>query len=186
VTWIAALSSSSPQSSVGLFHLPSGERWCELRSAPIQASGALLAMLQRLLEERGLSLRDLHGFVTDGGPGSFVGTRVSVMLAKVLAYQLSVPVARVSAFDLMPKRLARVIPHRRNEWFVERDGEIELSATLDPDFIGYGFNEARTYPDVSRLQLDGLPWGDPFQLVPGYLADPSISTPKVPYRTVNP
>lgn len=186
MTWIAALSSSSPQSSVGLFHLPSGDRWCELRSAPIQASGALLAMLQRLLEERGLSLRDLQGFVTDGGPGSFVGTRVSVMLAKVLAYQLEVPVARVSAFDLMPKGLARVIPHRRNEWFMERDGAIELTGEIDPRAVGYGFEGPKSFPDVALLEVANLEWGDPFQLVPGYLADPSISTPKVPYRTVTP
>ena len=57
----------------------------------------LLAVLDELLREAGLGLRDLGGVVAGTGPGAFTGLRVGLATAKGLAYGLRVPVVGVAS-----------------------------------------------------------------------------------------
>lgn len=142
--------------------------------APRSAGGALL----ELLDELHVELGGVHGVLADVGPGSFTGTRVAVILAKVLAWERGVPVSGASAFDLIgPGEVA--VPHRKGEWML-RGGQVVRE--LPPGAVGYGAGFASpTYPLAERAaQLEFAPV-EPLNFVPEYLSEPSISQPKRPY-----
>lgn len=184
---IAVFSSSSPMASVALF---TDSRLAGVRRlhAPMAAGAACLQMLDALLAEEGASVRAVATFAADVGPGSFTGIKVAVTLAKTLAYATSAIVASISSFDLMSADETVVIPSRRGEWFVRIPGETPMRTTQLPaeGFVGYGVGiEPPVYPDAGEAMrcLDGLSLLMPAELRPVYLAEPSISTPKEPYRT---
>ena len=54
--------------------------------------------------------RDLAGLAVATGPGGFTGTRLSVVLARTLAQQLSCPLLGVSSYALMACRLQPCLP----------------------------------------------------------------------------
>lgn len=185
---IVAFSSSSPACSVALFddsgRLLDGDQ----AEANQNASAKLLELLDALLKKRGAILNDATGFLADIGPGSFTGTRVAVMLAKVMAYGRAVPVAGGSSLDLIGGMCA--IPNRKGEWFLRRGtgDPPELVTELPPDCRGYGaaFGE-QTYPLASGFGAiwDRLSYTDAFTFVPDYLVAPSISTPKKQLKGVH-
>jgi tRNA threonylcarbamoyl adenosine modification protein YeaZ len=57
----------------------------------------LLAVLDEVLHEAGIELRDLGGVVAGTGPGAFTGLRVGLATAKGLAYGLRVPIVGVAS-----------------------------------------------------------------------------------------
>ena len=56
----------------------------------------LLARLEGLLRDRGVTLADLGGLVVGTGPGAFTGLRVGIATVKGLAHALSLPIVGVS------------------------------------------------------------------------------------------
>lgn len=148
----------------------------------MQASAALTKAISKVCP----SLASVDLFVADIGPGSFIGVRVGVTLAKALAWCYGKPCAGVSAFDLIAPNALVAFPSKRGEYFV-RDGSRVSIATEPPvNAIGFGPHfETPTYPDPARA---GLIWNDlrpvdPAHLIPDYVLEPSISTPKTPYAT---
>lgn len=147
------------------------------------ASGVCLGLLERgAYDPSAVTL-----VVADVGPGSFIGVRVGVTIAKTMAYALGVPVAGVSAFDLINPSGVAVIPSKRGEFFVREPGREPVRTTELPtrNFKGYGsgvqeidYPEARLaaslLPTLKRLRAEDL--------LPEYLVEPSISTPKRAYR----
>jgi tRNA threonylcarbamoyladenosine biosynthesis protein TsaB len=57
-----------------------------------QLAGTLLARIDTLLANNGLSSSDLEAIVVFRGPGSFTGLRIGVSVANTLAYSLYVPI----------------------------------------------------------------------------------------------
>lgn len=68
-------------------------------------SERLMAMVDRLLQDCGWTVRDLDGLAVSIGPGSFTGLRVGVATAKGLAFSLGVPVAPVPTLDALASTL---------------------------------------------------------------------------------
>jgi tRNA threonylcarbamoyladenosine biosynthesis protein TsaB len=64
-------------------------------------SAQLVPQLAKLLEQNHLALPDVNGIAVVNGPGSFTGLRVGVGAAKGLAEALQVPVAAISALELV-------------------------------------------------------------------------------------
>jgi tRNA threonylcarbamoyladenosine biosynthesis protein TsaB len=56
----------------------------------------ILPLIEAVLHQATLSLRDLSGFAVSIGPGSFTGLRIGLSTIKGLAYGLGVPVVGVS------------------------------------------------------------------------------------------
>lgn len=120
-------------------------------------------------------LRDssLTAIVADVGPGSFTGVKVGVVLAKTWGYILGVRVGGVSAFDLIARDGVRVIPSRRDQFFVH-DGAALTVTEAAPEGSDQGQPVAAHLAQV----LDRVTWSDWQTLVPAYVLPPSISTPK--------
>lgn len=192
---ILALSSSSPITSVALV-----DRGGEVVfSATREWKNRALEAFSEMLEELPCELGSVEMFVADLGPGSFTGTRVGVTLVKSLAYAHAKPCAGFSSFDFIARESVVVFPSKRGEWFVRVPKE-EVFRTEDglgqihdrfPGFVGFGPGlEPATFPlaeNVKDLLLDVIPIS-PAELLPLYLIEPSISTPKKPigYTMSNP
>lgn len=61
----------------------------------------LLAGVEQLLEETGLSRANLAGVVVGTGPGAFTGLRVGLATAKTLAHALNLPIAGVGTGEAL-------------------------------------------------------------------------------------
>lgn len=181
---IVAFSTSSPVVSVAFIAGP--QVWSTSREVPRAASGACLEMLEQLLREANAELDHVEEFVADVGPGSFIGVRVAVMLAKTLAMTQGVMVRGVTSFDLISPSETVAFPSRKGEWFVRTPGEVPTRAVeIPPEVVGYGLEGIEpTYPHAERVLalLNCAPRMRPEDLRPEPLMEPSISTPKVPYR----
>ncbi|HEX6645178.1 MAG TPA: tRNA (adenosine(37)-N6)-threonylcarbamoyltransferase complex dimerization subunit type 1 TsaB, partial [Gemmatimonadales bacterium] len=102
MTWLA-LDTATDRATVAVGRDRETALEAHLDGARRHASAAL-PMLQRLLDERGMTLADLRGIVIADGPGSFTGLRVGAAIAKALAHSRGVPV--FSAPSLMARALA--------------------------------------------------------------------------------
>ena len=75
----------------------------KLKVNPSQKDHAswLHVAIKQLMEEAGLSLRELDAIAVSSGPGSYTGLRVSMATAKGLCYALQKPLITVSTLKMM-------------------------------------------------------------------------------------
>lgn len=192
---ILALSSSSAITSVALIDT-GGEI---VFSASREWKNRALEAFSEMLEALPVPLTSVELFAADLGPGSFTGTRVGVTLTKSLAYAQSKPCSGCDSFDLITADRVVAFPSKRGEWFVRVPGEpvFRTEEALDklgerfPDLVGFGPGfEKPEYPSASRVALirNRLRPTTSAELLPIYLIEPSISTPKKPigYTMSNP
>ena len=52
----------------------------------------LLIMIDEILKDRKVALRDIDAILVCQGPGSFTGVRVGITTANILAYSLNIPI----------------------------------------------------------------------------------------------
>lgn len=183
---IAVFSTSSPLASVAIFSdngspLIAAEEW-----APMSASKVVLTLLDRILTEGGWNPSDLTGFVADLGPGSFTGVKVGVTLAKALAFAGNGRCGGIPAQRLVSHTGTVVLPSRKGEVFVLNGDEFFLSENVPVGAVGYGSGVVDpVYPVSARCEQvwNEIAWTDPMHLIPRYLIEPSISTPKKPFST---
>ena len=57
----------------------------------------LVPMIESLLKENNLTVKDICDIVAVNGPGSFTGLRIGLSVAKTMAYSLSVPIYLISS-----------------------------------------------------------------------------------------
>lgn len=183
---IVAFSCSSPVAGVALLDWRGKEvvtLFAEQEGTRQNASGACLGMLERVLERTGRNLCDATLFVADLGPGSFIGVRVGVTLAKTFAFALGAKAAGASSFDLIDPDKPVALPSKKNEFFVREPGRVPYRTAQLPEnleVVGYGFGGQERYPkpDAFASLLAGLQAVRPEELLPAYLIEPSISVPK--------
>lgn len=176
---IVVFSTSSPQAGIALVS-PIGEvlfRAAEHRST--NASGFLLEKLGQGLSEIGQS--NVTGYVADIGPGSFIGARVGIVLAKMLGYLNDLPCAGVTSFDLISPSQTVAIPNRKADFLVRVAGQSpRLVTDIPPEAVGYRLGREDHYPEPAiRFELiNQLEWFPAADFLPHYEVEPSISTPK--------
>lgn len=183
---IAVLSTSGPQASVALYSSNYSLIGSHAREAPMAASGACLQMLGQLLDRTNKTISDIEVFVADVGPGSFTGVKVAITLAKTLAFALGKMTAGIPSFDLISLDRPVIVPSRKGEWFFRPPGLAVERVAVFPqgDLLGYGPGiSEQTFPDAGSAAglLAALIRVAPELLMPNYIAEPSISTPKRPY-----
>lgn len=68
----------------------------------------LVPMIQQVLDDAGISPRELGGIAVSGGPGSFTGLRIGMATAKSMAQVLKIPVVAVPTLEALAWNLAGV------------------------------------------------------------------------------
>lgn len=183
---VVGFSCSSPICSVALIDGEGHVLFSASRETRSNASGACMELLERGLKEAQRGLGAVTLFCADLGPGSFIGVRVGVTLAKSFAFALGVKAAGATSFDLIDDQATVVLPSKKGEFFVRRPGEEPYRTAELPNerFTGYGPGMAsEVVPNAARFAslLQRLQPVEPELLLPEYLIEPSISTPKKPF-----
>jgi tRNA threonylcarbamoyladenosine biosynthesis protein TsaB len=154
----------------------------------LQHSPTLVPLVDRLLSEVGLGVRELEFVACSVGPGSFTGIRIGLATAKGIGFAVGIPVVGVSTLDA----LARPFGHRQGDTFAVLDarkgniyaarfrGGARVSDYIDaaPDELAAAVRAADSPllagPDAERLRAMMFPGADPADLPPfSALVDPS-------------
>lgn len=102
---IIAIDTSSDVASVALLH---GEKLRSLSSEGFSThSLSTLPMLQQLLKEEGIEIKDVDAITFGCGPGSFTGLRTACGIAQGLSFGASVPVIPVVTLEAMAEACRR-------------------------------------------------------------------------------
>jgi tRNA threonylcarbamoyladenosine biosynthesis protein TsaB len=120
---VLGIETSTPQASVTI-----GSEQGIVASCTISRGATpgefLLPAVEFLMNQSGLSYRNLSAVAVGLGPGLFTGLRVGVATAKSLAQALSVPIVGISSLDLLAydgrysvKVICPVLDAKRNEVF---------------------------------------------------------------------
>lgn len=102
----------------------------------VSHSSDLLRLIRTVLEEAGVTLRDMEVFAASAGPGSFTGLRIGLATVKSFAATLSRPCVGVPTLEAIAaqagpsSRTLAVLPAGRGELFaqlfrVDRRGSVE-------------------------------------------------------------
>lgn len=104
---ILAIETSSEMASCALLR---GERVYFRESSGVRThSQAVLPMIQELLEEAGIVLRDCDAIAYGAGPGSFTGVRTACGIAQGLGFGAGLPLLPIVTLDAMA--LAHLASH---------------------------------------------------------------------------
>lgn len=103
---LLALDTSTERAFVGL--LCEGRVYQSVESARAKLAQGILPAINSVLEEAGISLKQLDGIVFGQGPGSFTGLRIACSVVKGLSFSHDLPLFPVStleaiAFELRTK-----------------------------------------------------------------------------------
>jgi len=151
-------------------------------------SERLMAAVDRLVSECGLSPHDLDGLAVSIGPGSFTGLRVGIATVKGLGLALDLPIAAVPTLDALAGRLpfadapvCPILDARKGEVYLSRyrwDGQAMVreweylalspeaaAARLEPPVILLGDGIAACRPWLARLG-EGCRVAPPAQRMP--------------------
>ena len=129
---------------------------------PQQHSKRILPMVQQLLNESGLSLKQLDGIVFGRGPGSFTGVRIGVGVSQGLAFGADLPVFGVSTLQAMAQAAVRL--HQATQVVAAIDArmaEVYLAMyQRDPNGLmqAVGPELARKPADLPALSMSGDTW----------------------------
>lgn len=96
---IIAVETSSEAASVALLR---GDTVISRASSGVRThSQSVLPMIQELLAEAGITLKDCNAVAFGSGPGSFTGVRTACGVAQGLAFGANLPVVQVVTLDAM-------------------------------------------------------------------------------------
>ena len=149
------------------------------------ASAACMSQIQSLFEETGVELCDVKLFGADIGPGSFTGVRVGVTLAKTLAMTQNCQCVGATAFDLIDPKAAAAISAKKGYALVRQPGHSPEIVPVEQamEILGYFPGKPEiVYPNASKAAniLSELVRVSPFDFLPEYVFEPSISQAKNP------
>ena len=138
-----------------------------ISAAPRQHARQLLPMIEQLLAEQDLCVRDLDAVALVIGPGSFTGLRIGAGVAQGLSFATGVPVLCISSLAVMAMRAH--LEQRCdlvNVCLLAREDEVYAAsyqiAGEDPILIG---NEQVCEPSLAIFTPDGFAAGDGWTLL---------------------
>jgi tRNA threonylcarbamoyladenosine biosynthesis protein TsaB len=137
-------------------------------AAPRQHASELLPMIQSLLEEQQIHMRELDAIALVIGPGSFTGLRIGAGVAQGLSFATGVPVFCVSSLAVMAMKAH--LAHSVTVLHVclqARDNEVYAAvyAIQDGCPVLQGMEQVCT-PESLHFEVPGLAVGDGWALYP--------------------
>lgn len=109
---ILALETATEACSVALY-LSEDRLLSRFEHAPRLQTHLLLPMVDDLLREAGITLRDLDAIAYSRGPGAFTGVRIAAAAAQGLAFGLELPVLAISSLRVLAQYAARLSGEQR-------------------------------------------------------------------------
>jgi tRNA threonylcarbamoyladenosine biosynthesis protein TsaB len=103
---LLALETSTEACSVALHH--EGRIFARFRHAPRLQTELLLPMIDEVLAEAGLTLKDIDALAYSRGPGAFTGVRIAAAAVQALAFARDLPVLAVSSLQTLAQGVFRV------------------------------------------------------------------------------
>ncbi len=86
--------------------------------APREHTQRILPMIQSLLADNEMTLKQLDAIAFGGGPGSFTGLRICISIAQGLAYGADLPLIAVSSLEAMAKGALRSYQPEENSLII--------------------------------------------------------------------
>ncbi len=165
---ILALDTSTENCSVAL--LIDDRIYSRSEVAPRDHTKKILPMVDELLTEAGLKLKDLDALAFGRGPGSFTGVRIGIGIAQGLAFGADLPMIGISTLKAMAQasyrlhgaeKVASAIDARMNEVYWGRfarqpDGQwqdVDSECVIAPQSL-----IANSHADVSSWTTAGTGW----------------------------
>lgn len=163
---------------------------CYTRFEPTQRAHTqlLLPMVDDLLQEAKLTLKDIDCIAAGQGPGSFTGVRIAISAAQGLAYGLSVPVFPVCTLSALAYQ-AQINSQVQNTLIVSaidaRMHEIYAAAFISKEDYALNLLPAclikpadllKALPDAKSLIAIGSGWDTYFDEITHHAKDISIYT----------
>lgn len=109
---ILALETATEACSVALM-LADGRVLSRFEHAPRLQTQLLLPMVDELLLEAGITLRDLDAVAYSRGPGAFTGVRIAAAAAQGFAFGLNLPVLALSSLQVLAQHVHRLTGESR-------------------------------------------------------------------------
>lgn len=107
---ILAIETSSPVCSVALTQNGALVASAELRLDKSHSSH-LTVLIEQLLGNAGVSLRELAAVAVADGPGSYTGLRIGAAAAKGLCYALELPLVAIGTLPALAHQVAQQVPN---------------------------------------------------------------------------
>lgn len=90
----------------------------------------IIKEIEKLKKENNIDLKNLNAITVNCGPGSFTGIRVALSIAKVMAFQLNIPLIPLNTPEILLKAYDNcnclLMDARRDMYFCCTKEEIEL------------------------------------------------------------
>lgn len=67
----------------------------------MEHSNFVMVMIDNILKEDNITIKDVNKIIVCNGPGSFTGIRIGVSICKTIAYCLNIPITTISALEVM-------------------------------------------------------------------------------------
>ncbi len=163
---ILAIETSTEYCSVALWRDGALSKRCELVGQ--RHSDVLMAMVDALLKDAGLGIRNVDGIAFGKGPGSFTGVRIACGVAQGLALGADVKVVGVCTLEALAQASGRdkviaALDARMGELYLaayeKRDGDGGWTAVVEPCLC-----KAETAPVVAGDDWFGV--GSGFAVTP--------------------
>jgi tRNA threonylcarbamoyladenosine biosynthesis protein TsaB len=144
MTTILALDTSTDHCSVAIWR--EGLLASRDEHLPRQHTRQLLPMVDEVLREASMSLRDVDAIAFGAGPGSFTGLRICLGFAQGLAYSVDVP--------LIPVSTLCAVALAASEQFSESDITVLQDARMNELYVGH--YRGNTAAQISPVIQDRL------------------------------
>ncbi len=119
------------------FESKNGEYFSVRENPPKKFPNNILFIIESFLKAFSIKPNNIGAIAVVNGPGSFTGTRITVVEAKIIAYSLSIPLVAINSVKLIGNIVQNgtvALPAGRNEFFTaefkngKMTGELKCTA----------------------------------------------------------
>ena len=121
-------------------------------------SKLLIPIIEELLNNQELTLKNINEVIAVNGPGSFTGVRLGVTVAKTISYCLNIPLKSISSIDLIALSVEENIDYSvaikdPKGYYV---GEYSQNKTLTGEYFYLSNNEFQNY-EINKKVIKNIP-----------------------------